>query len=374
MHLSKIEILNFMDAGKVSLTFKNRVTFITGGNGSGKSSLLNVIYDSLNFADEKKQPPTSKNRFWGSEMTFSSKIMKQCVLAPQFEKEHIEELELLVDSEKNKQCGFFRIDFIKKLKELHQKKYTSRKHGFNSISYSEELKGDLIIRATREPSDYVANDYDQELLADGKTCTFLFQEDRRTLHNVDKSNIDLSLDYWKIYQNSIDDRFLYIRDALQIHESQINRSISDSILKVAGKLDELDELSEYKEARGKSIDVETMLRMLNKYFIQSGKEITRDESNKITLKKVGSSSSLPWHLLSRGEKTLIYLFVVTFLYKDKVNIFLFDEPEISLHVKWQKNLIKDLSELASENQFIIATHSPSLVKNGWLSHCLEIKA
>ena len=34
-----------MDAKKISLEFKNRVTFITGGNGGGKSSLLNIIYE-----------------------------------------------------------------------------------------------------------------------------------------------------------------------------------------------------------------------------------------------------------------------------------------------------------------------------------------
>jgi predicted ATPase len=89
---------------------------------------------------------------------------------------------------------------------------------------------------------------------------------------------------------------------------------------------------------------------------------------------IDSEKVIPWHLLSRGEKTLLYLFFAVFLYKSKVTVFLFDEPEISMHVKWQHNLIKDLAELAPDNQFIIATHSPSLVQNGWLGNCLEISA
>ena len=47
---------------------------------------------------------------------------------------------------------------------------------------------------------------------------------------------------------------------------------------------------------------------------------------------------------------------------------------LNSHVKWQDRSIKDLSALAPDNQFIIATHSPSLVQNGWLDHCLEISA
>lgn len=44
-------------------------------------------------------------------------------------------------------------------------------------------------------------------------------------------------------------------------------------------------------------------------------------------------------------------------------IILIDEPEISLHIKWQKDLIKDLQKLSegSQTQLIIATHSPSIV-------------
>ncbi|TOA79916.1 ABC transporter ATP-binding protein, partial [Vibrio parahaemolyticus] len=47
-------------------------------------------------------------------------------------------------------------------------------------------------------------------------------------------------------------------------------------------------------------------------------------------------------------------------------------PEIALHVRWQKRLIKDLVSIAPDNQFIIATHSPTLVKENWRSKCIEV--
>ncbi|HCD6574796.1 TPA: ATP-binding protein, partial [Klebsiella pneumoniae] len=62
-------------------------------------------------------------------------------------------------------------------------------------------------------------------------------------------------------------------------------------------------------------------------------------------------------------KTLISLFLVTYLNRDKNVIFLFDEPDLSLHIKWQKILIENLAKMAPSSQFIISTHSPALIGN-----------
>jgi len=39
-------------------------------------------------------------------------------------------------------------------------------------------------------------------------------------------------------------------------------------------------------------------------------------------------------------------------------IILIDEPELSLHVDWQRILFDVLMEQGTDNQFLIATHSP----------------
>jgi len=46
---------------------------------------------------------------------------------------------------------------------------------------------------------------------------------------------------------------------------------------------------------------------------------------------------------------------------------LIDEPEISLHVAWQKEFLKDLKEIiAIQNMpVVIATHSPQIIDNNW---------
>lgn len=50
------------------------------------------------------------------------------------------------------------------------------------------------------------------------------------------------------------------------------------------------------------------------------------------------------------------------LLQEKRNvIFIADEPELSLHVKWQEKLINAIRELNPNAQLIIATHSPDIV-------------
>jgi predicted ATP-dependent endonuclease of OLD family len=48
---------------------------------------------------------------------------------------------------------------------------------------------------------------------------------------------------------------------------------------------------------------------------------------------------------------------------EKNSLILIDEPEISLHVSWQKKFITDLMDIIDLNQFdvVLATHSPQLI-------------
>lgn len=69
--------------------------------------------------------------------------------------------------------------------------------------------------------------------------------------------------------------------------------------------------------------------------------------------------------LSSGEKQEIVLFYdLIFDTKQKL-LLLIDEPEISLHITWQKKFLDDLLEVSKqiELQIIVATHSPQIVSN-----------
>ncbi len=79
-----------------------------------------------------------------------------------------------------------------------------------------------------------------------------------------------------------------------------------------------------------------------------------EEGDDIPIEKINDAISSD--KLSSGEKQMLsYLCYNTFY--DNMPIFI-DEPELSLHVDWQRILFPTLLEQATNNQFFIATHSP----------------
>ena len=49
-----------------------------------------------------------------------------------------------------------------------------------------------------------------------------------------------------------------------------------------------------------------------------------------------------------------------------------NEPEVSLHGEWQKQLIDLIMELNPNVQIILTTHSPAVIMNGWLDSVTEV--
>jgi energy-coupling factor transporter ATP-binding protein EcfA2 len=66
--------------------------------------------------------------------------------------------------------------------------------------------------------------------------------------------------------------------------------------------------------------------------------------------------------LSSGEYHLLYLMVAALVTQRRGSVVAIDEPEMSMHLKWQRQLVRALIECASnaQPQFIFATHSPDI--------------
>ncbi|WP_417912083.1 AAA family ATPase [Candidatus Electronema sp. TJ] len=71
--------------------------------------------------------------------------------------------------------------------------------------------------------------------------------------------------------------------------------------------------------------------------------------------------------LSSGEQQEVVL-LYELLFKVKPNtLVLIDEPEISLHVAWQKEALNDLLKIIEVQKIavITATHSPQIIGSNW---------
>ncbi len=77
--------------------------------------------------------------------------------------------------------------------------------------------------------------------------------------------------------------------------------------------------------------------------------------------------------LSAGEKQLLLIMLTVFMQDQRPAVLVMDEPEISLHVEWQKRLIGVIREINPNCQVIIATHSPMIIIDGWMGYVSNIQ-
>ena len=109
--------------------------------------------------------------------------------------------------------------------------------------------------------------------------------------------------------------------------------------------------------------------MLDSLFADTGKTIIRSE-NEIRFSQIGET--LVPYQLSSGEKQMLCI-LLTVLVEDNLPYVLFmDEPEVSLHFEWQKQLIDLILKLNPNIQLIMTTHSPAVIINGWGAHVTEV--
>ena len=65
--------------------------------------------------------------------------------------------------------------------------------------------------------------------------------------------------------------------------------------------------------------------------------------------------------LSSGEKQLFLRTLAIKMMEPKNSIIMIDEPESSLHPKWQQRIVKVIERIGENNQIILATHSPHIL-------------
>lgn len=109
--------------------------------------------------------------------------------------------------------------------------------------------------------------------------------------------------------------------------------------------------------------------LIDDLFSETGKKIIRTE-NEIRFSQIGET--LHPYQLSSGEKQMLVI-LLTVLIEDNLPYVLFmDEPEVSLHIEWQKRLIDLILDLNPNVQIILTTHSPAVIMNGWMDNVTEV--
>lgn len=122
----------------------------------------------------------------------------------------------------------------------------------------------------------------------------------------------------------------------------------------------LIELYNKQEDIDKSI--KRFVEVCNGYL--NGKKYVYDERDvTLKIKREHKDEEVQLNQLSSGEKQIVSLFSKIYLEKDKDYVVLFDEPELSLSIFWQQNLLPDIVNSMKCKFLIAVTHSPFIYAN-----------
>ncbi|WP_326428798.1 AAA family ATPase [Stutzerimonas frequens] len=120
--------------------------------------------------------------------------------------------------------------------------------------------------------------------------------------------------------------------------------------------------SAFLEQREKDNALGKFAEICSSYFVN--KQMTYDETTLevlITCRDTGND--IEFEQLSSGEKQIVSLFSKLLLEKGQGLFVLFDEPELSLSVEWQRQLLPDVIANGSCEMLLAMTHSPFIISN-----------
>lgn len=99
--------------------------------------------------------------------------------------------------------------------------------------------------------------------------------------------------------------------------------------------------------------------LANLYFSENSKKLRIKKNGEIEIELPNEEYSSIYKL-SSGEKQIIVM-LAQLIFGKKRQIFIIDEPELSLHLGWQEIFVKTIIDASPDTQFILATHSPSII-------------
>ncbi|MEY3305540.1 MAG: AAA family ATPase [Pseudanabaena sp.] len=117
--------------------------------------------------------------------------------------------------------------------------------------------------------------------------------------------------------------------------------------------------------------IELLQRIINSKFAYSSKGMSFNKERGFVFKTHYNSLSdtdnlSPTDLSSGEQHELVLLYELLFKVEPN-SLVLIDEPELSLHVGWQSQFLKDLQDIIklADLDVLMATHSPDIIQDRW---------
>lgn len=386
-----------------NIEFGKRMTILTGLNGSGKSTILLGIFLALDGLSERKNRNIlTPRKNWGIELiliddnadfkkfhgTFNNIIPKSNIYIKFrniiLEKQDFNTIQKVSEKTATSLNDEFSHSFNSVLSMCNaniNKKTLDKSTAEYSFGLSDRSEDNTEVFSfqvgseMKSTNDFI-NGYGDDLRINNDKFSAVLYQDEQFFHTKntngfsDVNGIDI------FSKNNNLDKSIYLllmefRKKIIASKSKLPEILSDNIMKnreffnknskesLRLYLEELINEEKYND------DVNDFINKINIFFGELKKKAYISDSGDIYFKEFlgieKKEKTVKWYDCSKGEKNLLSLLLMVFIYKDTNTFFIFDEPDLALHINWQKKLLKVFSEIAPNSQFIISTHSPALI-------------
>lgn len=164
--------------------------------------------------------------------------------------------------------------------------------------------------------------------------------------------------------SALDQQLEKLESEYAYYLSDLSKRLND-IIKTVGKVEREDMQRIYAQN-------DLFIEIVNHAFANTQKVVNTDQS-KLQFKLEGEVLDNN-KKLSSGEKQFLIIMLTVLLQRKEESILIMDEPEISMHIDWQRELLNNLKKLNPNCQIILATHSPGVVMDGWEQLVTNISA
>jgi predicted ATP-binding protein involved in virulence len=184
------------------------------------------------------------------------------------------------------------------------------------------------------------------------------KEIKEAISNIDSKDSSLS--------NEVDKFFSGITELFEVMEESAEDFSIEWLLNKA-QIERMSSIVDIVDDHKSKIDkyykpINDFLNTVNDFYRDSNKELKIDAVGQLVVKRPdGNECTIEG--LSSGERQLLVIFAHAFFnhYSKRKNIFIIDEPELSLHLGWQEMFAETIFSISPNSQFILATHSPEIV-------------
>ena len=168
--------------------------------------------------------------------------------------------------------------------------------------------------------------------------------------------------WFKKLRDGITMRFVHTDRLIRIQKGLL----SNKIHAVEDCIDEFrDTVAAVPETFDALIDnIKLLERIINSRFNHKRFEIRKGDGFLFT---TSGGKILPAENLSSGEQHVVMMLYELLFKVEPDSLILVDEPELSLHILWQQQFVRDLQDIIRLAGFdvLIATHSPQIIHDRW---------